>query len=441
MSSNNPYGAQWADGGPHPPMPRRAPSPSQGAGQQPPQYGYPQQAGGTYPQQPAVGSPDTASGGYAFGPFAPDQEQTGWGAGTQSGRYGGSSGSYGAGPTQPAPPPNNKAKILIIIGAAALAVILIAVIAVVVATAGRPSADPHGGRGSQQTNPSQSGAPQKAARPSDAVAAYLHALAAGDATAALSYAADPAPTGPLLTNEVLAASVKRAPLTGIDVPVIEDQNAKSVSASYTLGNSNVSESFDVVKAGDIWKISRAVKDLDISLIVDGSLPIKINGVKVSEESVAVLPGSYAFATGLPYVGYGSKNVVLVKSPYVEADTYQIQSQLTKAGKKAVISATKRSFNKCLKQHSLSPSNCPQKFNSKYSYNKSTITWRQAGGDPFRKPTMNFSGTQARIEVPINLKLSGSCTYQGRSGNCSGNLTGRSIAVVKVTSKPLKVKWL
>jgi hypothetical protein len=144
---------------------------------------------------------------------------------------------------------------------------------------------------------------------------------------------------------------------------------------------------------------------------------------------------------LPYVGYGSKNVVLVKSPYVEADTYQIQSQLTKAGKKAVISATKRSFNKCLQKHSLSPSNCPQKFNSKYSYNKSTITWRQAGGDPFRKPTVNLSGTQARIEVPINLKLSGSCTYQGRSGNCSGNLTGRSIAVVKVTSKPLKVKWL
>jgi hypothetical protein len=341
----------------------------------------------------------------------------------------------------PAPPSKNKAKILIIIGAAALAVILIAVIAVVVATTGRPSADPQGGQGSQQTNQSQSGALQQAARPSDAVAAYLQALAAGDATAALSYAADPAPTGPLLTNEVLAASVKRAPLTGIDVPVVEDQNAKSVSASYTLGSSNVSESFDVVKAGDIWKISRAVKDLDLSVIVDGSLPVKINGMKVSEESVAVLPGSYAFTTGLPYVGYGSKNVVLVKSPYVEADTYQIQSQLTKAGKKAVISATKRSFNKCLQMHSLSPRNCPQKFNSKYSYNKSTITWRQAGGDPFRKPTVNLSGTQARIEVPINLKLSGSCTYHGRSGNCSGNLTGRSIAVVKVTSKPLKVKWL
>jgi hypothetical protein len=134
-------------------------------------------------------------------------------------------------------------------------------------------------------------------------------------------------------------------------------------------------------------------------------------------------------------------VVLVKSPYVEADTYRIQSQLTSSGKKAAISATKKSFNKCLKEHSLAPKNCPQKFNSKYKYNKSSITWRQAGNDPFRKPAVTYSGTQARIQVPINLKLSGNCSYQGRSGNCSGNLTGTAIAVLNVTDKPLKVKWM
>jgi hypothetical protein len=231
-------------------------------------------------------------------------------------------------------------------------------------------------------------------------------------------------------------------LTGIDVPVNEDQKAKSVSASYTLGSSDVSESFDVVKVGDMWKIGRAVKDLDISFIMNGSVPVKINGVKVTDESVAVLPGSYAFTSGLPYVSYGSKDVVLVKSPYAEADTYQVQSQLTKSGKRAAISATKKSFKKCLQRHSLDPSNCPQqKFKSKYNYKKSTITWRRAGSDPFRKPTVSFSGTQARIEIPIDLKLSGSCTYKGRSGNCSGQVTGKSVAVVKVTTRPLKVKWL
>jgi hypothetical protein len=317
-----------------------------------------------------------------------------------------------------------------------------AVLAVVVATRGGPAANPGRITSTQgQTNPSQSIAPQQASRPSDAVAGYLQALAAGDAVAALSFAADPAPTGPLLTNEVLVESGDRAALTEIQVPVVEDQNATSVSATYTLGNSAVSESFDVVKVADTWKLSRAVKDLDLSFIVAGSVPVKINGVEVDQESVAVLPGSYAFTTGLPYVGYGSKNVVLVKSPYVEADTYRIQSRLTKSGKKAVISATKKSYNRCLDTHSLSPKNCPMNFETKYSWNKRTITWRQAGNDPFERAKVTFSGTQARIEIPLDLRLTGSCTGQGRSGICSGKLTGMSAAVVKVTTKPLTVKWL
>ena len=443
MSSNNPYGAHWGEGAdwgegaPQPPMSAQAPRP----GQQTSPYGYPQQSPGAFGQQP-VDSPDTTSA-YPLGPFAPDQQQTrSSGDDTAPGYYGAPRGHYGA-RMQPTPPPkrggqNSRGRILIIIGASALAVILMAVIAVVVATR-EPSAQGGQGAGGQQTNPSQGGT--QATRPSDAVAGYLQAIAAGDATAALSYAVDPAPTGPLLTNEVLAASLERAPLNEIDVPVVEDQNAKSVSATYMLDGSDVSESFDVVKVGDIWKISRAVKDLDISFIAAGSIPVKINGVEVTDDSVAVLPGSYAFTTGLRYVSYGSKNVVLVKSPYVEADTYQIQTELTKAGNKAVIAATEKSFNKCLQQHSLNPKNCPQKLDSKYSYTKSTITWQQTGPDPFRDPSVRLSGTQTRIQIPINLRLSGSCSYQGRSGNCSGNLSGTAVAVMKVTTKPLKVKWL
>ena len=58
-----------------------------------------------------------------------------------------------------------------------------------------------------------------------------------------------------------------------------------------------------------------------------------------------------------------------------------------------------------------------------------------------KAKVTLSGTQARIEIPLNLRLTGSCTDQGRSGICSGKLTGMSAAVVKVTTKPLTVKWL
>jgi hypothetical protein len=426
MSGNNPYG------GPQPPMPGQGP----GSGPRQPLSPY------GYPQQQSPGGPATGSG-YSYGPPAPDEQAAEWQDSPWPDPYGSSPGPYGAGPAQSAPPPKGKGKILIIIGAAALAVILMAVLAVVVATRGGPGANPSGNTSTQgqQAKPSQSAAPQHAPRPSDAVAGYLQALAEGDAAAALSFAADPAPTGPLLTDEVLVESGERAALTEIQVPVVEDQNATSVSATYTLGNSAVSESFDVVKVGDTWRLSRAVKDLDLSFIVTGPVPVKINGVNVDQESVAVLPGSYAFTTGLPYVGYGSKNVVLVKSPYVGADTYRIQSQLTKAGKKAVISATKKSYNTCLDAHSLSPKNCPMNFDTKYSWNKSTIAWRQAGNDPFEKAKVTFSGTQARIEIPLNLRLTGKCTGQGRSGICSGKLTGTSAAAVTVTTKPPTVKWL
>jgi hypothetical protein len=392
-----------------------------------------------YSQQPSPGEPSTTSG-YSFGSFAPDEQATQWQGYAQHDPYESPPpGAYGPGLGPPTPQPKGRGKILIIIGAAALAVILMAVLAVVVATRSRQAANPDSSTQTQQ-NQSQSAAPQNAPRPSDAVMGYLQALAAGDAVGALSFAADPAPTGPLLTDEVLAKSGEDVELTEIQVPVVEDQNATSVSASYTLGNAAVSESFDVVKVGDTWKLSRAVKDLDISFIVGGSVPVKINGVDVDQDSVSVLPGSYTFTTGLPYIGYES-NVVLVKSPYVEADTYRIQSQLTKSGQKAVVSATRKSYNKCLDANSLSPQNCPMNFKSKYTYNKSTITWRQVGGDPFRKPKVSLGGTQARVEIPLNLRLSGSCTYQGRSGNCSGELTGKSVAVVNVTTKRLEVKWL
>jgi hypothetical protein len=424
MSSNNPYGGS------------QRPMPGQGLGSGPGQplspYGY--------PQQPPPGGPPTSSG-YSFGPFAPDEQTTEWDGGADPDPYGSPPpGSYVPGPgQQPTPPRRGRGKILIII-AAALAVILMAALAVVVAT--RSGLAGNTGSSTQRPqNQSQGAAPQNAPRPSDAVMGYLQALAAGDAVAALSFAADPAPTGPLLTNEVLAKSGERADLTDIQVPVVDDQNATSVSATYSLGNSAVSESFDVVKVADTWKLSRTVKDLDIGFIVGGSVPVKINGVEVDQDSVAVLPGSYTFSTGLPYVGYGSKNVVLVKSPYVEADTYRIQSQLTKSGEKAVISAARKSYHNCLDANSLSPKNCPMNFKSKYSYNKSTITWRQVGNDPFRKAKVSLSGTQASIEVPLNLRLTGSCTYQGRSGNCSGELTGKSVAVVKVTTRQLSVKWL
>ena len=51
---------------------------------------------------------------------------------------------------------------------------------------------------------------------------YLEALAGNDADAALAYSAEPLTSGGTLSSKVLAASNRRAKLTGIEVPEVTD---------------------------------------------------------------------------------------------------------------------------------------------------------------------------------------------------------------------------
>ena len=79
-----------------------------------------------------------------------------------------------------------------------------------------------------------------------------------------------------------------------------------VAATYKFGDTDVVENFDVVKLGDVWKLTRVVKTVELGLNRQSSVPMRINGVKVSSNTVDLLPGSYAFTTGLPYISYGSR---------------------------------------------------------------------------------------------------------------------------------------
>ena len=61
--------------------------------------------------------------------------------------------------------------------------------------------------------------------------------------------------------------------------------------------------------------------MDFGLSRSKSVPMLVNGVRVSGNTINVLPGSYAFTTGLSTISYGSRNVVLVKGPTDYVDTY------------------------------------------------------------------------------------------------------------------------
>ena len=138
------------------------------------------------------------------------------------------------------------------------------------------------------------------------------------------------------------------------------------------------ENFEVVKVGDIWKLTRVVKTVELGLSRDPSVPMLINGVKVSGNTADLLPGSYAFTTGLPFVSYGSDNVVLVKSPSDYADVYSINARLSTAGKKAIRAAAKSSYRKCLRSNDARPKGCPFSWtNPVHKYRANSVKWGRA----------------------------------------------------------------
>ena len=107
--------------------------------------------------------------------------------------------------------------------------------------------------------PSATSAPPPApALASDAVAGYLNAVAAGDADAALRRRA-PVPAGKFMTDQVLAASAKRAPITQISVPDVEDPAASTVSASYRVGKTPVTVDYGVQQVGGVWKLTACTR--------------------------------------------------------------------------------------------------------------------------------------------------------------------------------------
>ena len=384
----------------------------------------------------------SGAGGYAFGPLAPGAEQS-------DGPYPSSSAQPPAGypnaysglpPTDPKSPRNRPG--LIIAGVALLALFLLGVgTAAVLITVRQASTTQDG----STNDPASADSPTMAAAvgPSGAVFGYLTALSSADAGSALSYGATKPAESSMLTDKILADASKRAPLTSIDVPAVEDQSPASVRASYKIGKTPVSETFTVVKQGEEWKLERVAADVELGLVRSGSVPLLINGTKVSKGAVSLFPGSYTFTTGLDYVDYGTKPTILIKTPSAFPNTTELAIRVNGKGKSAAVTAARKSYAKCLKSDDPAPSKCPNRWTSNdASWRKGTVDWEQRGSDPFKKAKVITSGVQAQVHIPLRVELSGTCTQGGRTGRCLGaTITGTSIAMTSLSTNSPKIRWL
>lgn len=413
-----------------------------------PQYGQPG-GYGPYPgyQPPPggapIGPPSGPPGGYGP-PSGPGQPPTGgpppqqpYGAYGPQGPQGGPGGQ---------PPKKGNTKTLIIIGAVVLALIALAITAgVLLLNRGTPSAgtDPNTNPGGQ--GPGGSSAPPLAVKPSDAVKAYLEALAAGQAETALSLG-DSAPADTtFLTDAVLAESNKLAPITEINVPEVNDEYAYEVDASFKLGKQAVTESFNVTKAGDQWKLRDTYNEVDLSFSRTRNIPMIVNGVQAKTTKLRLFPGAYQFATGSPNITWGETSTLLIQSPsdYPRSAT-DLKPTLSAAGEKTFIAAVTASVDKCLELRNLSNPGCPnnvQRWVSSGGKPKDgTVEWEVTERDALSamEPQLDYANPAVARVSYVNLGLR--ATAQCGSETCRFTQFSGPSPRVNMLTEPLKVTW-
>lgn len=126
------------------------------------------------------------------------------------------------------------------------------------------------------------------AAPVRAVESFLNALSDGDLTSALSLVEVEPQASSLLTQDVLDASMKLAPIRDV---VVTQQDGE-ILASFDIGDTEVSRSFHVKRDGDAWVITDALTPVP-ELSYFASTNTTVNGATIPVDDAVVFPGAYS----------------------------------------------------------------------------------------------------------------------------------------------------
>ncbi len=347
--------------GPQQPQPYSGPQ-APYPGQQPPAQPYPgappypgQQA---YPGQPSYGPPQP----YPGAPQYPGQQQYPG----QPQQYPGPPQQY-PGPQQPgqqppypgqppygSPPRQGRSRAPLFIALGAL-VLILALVAVFALTWGNHDVGGTVPTLAPTTGTSTAGPAPQAADASAAVQDYLTAVSGGDATTALAYAASPPADAALLTDDMLAASLAAAPITGIVVTPGTGADHQSVQADYLIGGESVSTTFEVTNVGGSWLLDDVAFELPLDLSALDGLDLTINGLPLDATAVPlVFPGQYTVRTDSAWYKT-SGGTALVDGGAGGASAVSLR--LSSSGVSAIRNAAQAKLDACVQKRSLAPSGC------------------------------------------------------------------------------------
>lgn len=232
-------------------------------------------------------------------------------------------------------PPRSRSSrtaiLALLIGGGALVVILVVVLVVRLST---PSAD----------EPPASELAEK----------YLRALAEGDADTALSLVSiGLSGNENHLTNEVLSASLSKAPVESIAVEeVTSTSGSAEVPVAFTIGGQPVAQTLTIHDMKDEGRrITNGVYSVELPTLQ--GLEPSVNGVPAGA-NFTVFPGSYAIELGVDEFSLpkDAQQVTIASSEQSIAVT-QVRPELSEDGLKEFRSLIRSSFEECLAMTDLS----------------------------------------------------------------------------------------
>lgn len=428
--------------GPYGPPPQGGPVPPghsggwTGSGQPPPAPGYGQPAQGPPPGWPATPpdphggqGPHAAGGGGDWRPPGP----------TPAGPNGTGAGSGGK-------------RTAIIAGVAALGLLGACLCGggawLVIQSDGD---DDGGGAGGGTSSSTEDLTPTAAAEAS--AEDFFAALVDGDSARAKELSGDLQASDALLTDEMLAASAKRAPISDVSAnavgEVTEGDYTADVEVTYTLGSETVSETYSSIRdtQTDTWKLALGAPRVSSLQDRYPGLDLRLNGIDVPDGDFALFPGSYALTTTTKYL-------TMTEGEFDVTEQYSVDigsplAEVSPMGEKAFRSAVSKAVDACVASRNLK-AGCGLELPSSLSDGT-----KMRGGTIDRSLSSNARSTLRTLTATSDrtnptlvtgerigsVSTEGECTKAGQSGRCTvtfGPSLGRPS--VDITDSTLTVEW-
>jgi hypothetical protein len=185
--------------------------------------------------------------------------------------------------------------------------------------------------------------------PQTVVRRYFSALAAGDAAAALGYAAVP-PHGSYLTAEVLREQLRLAPLADLMVQGSQLGGGRgTVSVSYRLrfadGDEQLTDLVPVIREGSSWRLGRVAVATQLAVTSPGEDRLTLAGGRLPSGPVLLFPGALPLGTDNPAVQVDGRPSVQLGP--ADRLTSEVSVSLTAAAKDELRRGLSRALAGCL----------------------------------------------------------------------------------------------